>query len=135
MASSVEARVPFLDHRVVEFTTGLPSGFLIGRGETKRVLREAMVGVLPERTRVRVDKIGFQTAEERWLRQNPVLVADLLDHAIEALGGAVLPGAQDRLGRIQQGTEPFDYWVWRVISAGQWASRFAVTGVSTAGRG
>jgi asparagine synthase (glutamine-hydrolysing) len=127
MAHSIEARVPFLDHRVVELSTGLPSGFLIEQGETKRVLREAMRGILPEPTRVRVDKIGFQTAEERWVRGNPALVRQLVRSSVESLGGAITPGALSRLDRVLSGREPFDYWIWRVISAGAWAECYDVT--------
>jgi asparagine synthase (glutamine-hydrolysing) len=124
MAHSIEARVPFLDHRVVELSTGLPSSYLIAQGETKRVLREAMRGILPERTRVRVDKIGFQTAEERWVRENPALVHQLVRISLESLGGAITPGVLARLDRVISGREAFDYWIWRVISAGAWAERF-----------
>lgn len=126
MAHSIESRVPFLDHRVVEFTTSLPSEHLIAMGQTKRVLREAMRGVIPERTRTRVDKIGFQTAEERWVRSNPAVVRDLVQQSVDALGGAIRPGVLDRLDRVLAGREPFDYWIWRVISAGAWAQRFDV---------
>jgi asparagine synthase (glutamine-hydrolysing) len=126
MAHSVESRVPFLDHRVVEFTTSLPSGYLISAGQTKRVLREAMRGVLPERTRTRVDKIGFQTAEERWVRSNPALVRRLVRDSVDSLGGSVTPGALSRLERVLSGRDPYDYWIWRVISAGAWAERFDV---------
>jgi asparagine synthase (glutamine-hydrolysing) len=127
MAHSIEARVPFLDHRVVELSTGLPSKYLISDGETKRVLREAMRGILPEATRTRVDKIGFQTAEERWVRGNPVLVRALVRRSVECLSGAITPGALDRVDRVLSGREPFDYWIWRAISAGAWAERFDVT--------
>ena len=67
MAHSVESRVPFLDHRVVELSLGLPDEFKIGGGVTKRVLRAAMSGVLPDRIRDRVDKIGFETPESLWM--------------------------------------------------------------------
>ena len=60
MAHSIEARVPFLDHRVVEFAFRLPGSLKIKGVETKHVLREAMRGVLPEDIRARKDKIGFR---------------------------------------------------------------------------
>ncbi len=46
---------------------GLPDAFKIGGGVTKRVLRGAMSGVLPDRIRDRVDKIGFETPESLWI--------------------------------------------------------------------
>ena len=68
MAFSVEARVPFLDHRIVELLLTLPAEDKLHRGMTKVVLREAMDGVLPARIRSRTDKMGFVTPEDSWLR-------------------------------------------------------------------
>ena len=68
MAHSLEARLPFLDYRLVEFCLGLPEDYKLSDGWTKRVLREGMRGRLPERVRLRRDKLGFATAEETWMR-------------------------------------------------------------------
>ena len=68
MAHSIEARVPFLDYRLVEFVFSLPMVQLIKDGMTKRILREAMRGVLPEIVRSRMDKMGYVTPEDIWLR-------------------------------------------------------------------
>jgi asparagine synthase (glutamine-hydrolysing) len=68
MAFSVEARLPFLDHRLVEWLAGLPADCKLRQGVTKVVLREAMAGILPETVRLRSDKMGFVTPEDRWLR-------------------------------------------------------------------
>ncbi|MEI2717420.1 MAG: asparagine synthase (glutamine-hydrolyzing) [Candidatus Nanopelagicales bacterium] len=126
MAHSVEARVPFLDHRLVEFSTGLPSDFLLSEGITKRVLREALRGTIPEPIRTRIDKIGFETAEEQWIRAHSGQVRSLLDDSIESLGGALTPGVLTRYDNVIAGREPFDQWIWRCISAGTWARRFGV---------
>jgi asparagine synthase (glutamine-hydrolysing) len=127
MAHSVEARVPFLDHRLVQFVTGLPSGHLVGEGTTKRVLREAMRGVIPDPIRTRQDKIGFQTAEERWMRQDqPALVRALVARAVDAAGGILTPGTLTRAEDVLAGRRAFDPWVWRVVSTGAWLERFGV---------
>jgi asparagine synthase (glutamine-hydrolysing) len=68
MAFSVEARVPFLDYRLVEFAFSLPATVKIHNGYTKHVLRSAMVGVLPEKVRWRTGKLGFATPERSWQR-------------------------------------------------------------------
>ncbi len=68
MAHSIEARVPFLDYRLVEFVFSLPMDQFIQGGMTKVVLRKAMDGILPEKIRARKDKIGFATPEEIWFR-------------------------------------------------------------------
>lgn len=59
MAHSVEGRVPFLDHRLVEFAFRLPGDFKIRGADTKHILREGLAGVLPEKIRTRRDKVGF----------------------------------------------------------------------------
>jgi asparagine synthase (glutamine-hydrolysing) len=68
MAFSVEARVPFLDVRLVELAFSLPASLKIDRGTTKVVLREALRGIIPESVRTRTDKMGFVTPEGVWLR-------------------------------------------------------------------
>ena len=68
MAFSVESRVPFLDHRLVEWLIRLPPELKIRDGMTKAVLRDAMVGVLPDAVRLRPDKMGFVTPDDVWLR-------------------------------------------------------------------
>jgi len=67
MAHSIEARVPFLDYRLVEYAFSLPDEQKIKRGYTKAVLRNAMKDTLPENIRMRTDKMGFVTPERVWL--------------------------------------------------------------------
>lgn len=68
MFHSIEARTPFLDYRLVERTLSLDSTSVIKRGVTKHILRESMVGTLPEKIRLRQDKIGFGTPQDAWFR-------------------------------------------------------------------
>lgn len=68
MIFSLEARVPFLDYRLVEKTLATNSDKLINKGMTKHILREAMIGTLPEKIRLRKDKIGFGTPQDEWFR-------------------------------------------------------------------
>jgi asparagine synthase (glutamine-hydrolysing) len=68
MAFSVEARLPFLDYRLVEYLFSLPSEQKINEGVTKVVLRQALKGILPEEVRNRHDKMGFVTPEDVWFR-------------------------------------------------------------------
>jgi len=69
MAFSIESRVPFLDHRLVEFAFSLNDDDLIHKGETKRILRNSLRGILPDAIATRKDKKGFVTPGEiKWLR-------------------------------------------------------------------
>ena len=62
MAHSIEARVPFLDPRIVEFVFSLPEDWKIRGTKTKYILREAMRGILPDSIRTRTDKVGFRAS-------------------------------------------------------------------------
>jgi asparagine synthase (glutamine-hydrolysing) len=127
MAHSVESRLPFLDFRLVEFLMGLPAEFKLAGATTKRVLRTAMQGILPEKVRNRMDKMGFVTPEEIWIRQEgPDLFRAELRRAIEASQGVITSRALDRLEGVIAGREPFSFLIWRMISFGRWMERFAV---------
>lgn len=67
MAHSIEARVPFLDNDLVDFTLGIPSGLKFKDGESKYILKKAMRGLLPEGTLVR-RKQGFTPPDATWYR-------------------------------------------------------------------
>ena len=67
MAFAIEARVPFLDYRLVEHAVRLPDRLRIDRGVTKAVLRRAMDGRLPPEIQGRRDKLGFAAPQARWL--------------------------------------------------------------------
>ncbi|HEX5590053.1 MAG TPA: asparagine synthase (glutamine-hydrolyzing), partial [Candidatus Limnocylindrales bacterium] len=69
MAFSIEARVPFLDVRLVELTLRLPDRMKITSGMTKAVLRRAMAGRVPAEVLDRRDKVGFATPQLAWLSQ------------------------------------------------------------------
>lgn len=68
MRFSLEARVPFLDYRLVERTLATQSSLIIKNGMTKHILRQAMKGILPEAIRNRRDKVGFDTPQDKWFR-------------------------------------------------------------------
>lgn len=67
MAASIEARVPLLDHRIVEFALSLPPHYKLRRGRTKLILQRAMRGRLPEVVLNR-PKQGFSIPLKHWLR-------------------------------------------------------------------
>ncbi|ACS91070.1 Putative asparagine synthetase [Thermococcus sibiricus MM 739] len=68
MRWSIESRVPFCDHELVEYVLSLPAEAKIDKGITKKILREALRGILPEDIRTRTSKIGFATPDEDILR-------------------------------------------------------------------
>ena len=99
MATSIESRVPFLDHKLVEFAASLPDEWKLAGWTTKRVLREAMRGVLPPSILNR-PKMGFPVPFASWVRGpwNDVARDVLLDRRTR-LRGILDPAAVDRLLR------------------------------------
>lgn len=69
MAFSIESRVPFLDHRLVEWGLRLPTEQKLRGGVNKSILRRALSGIVPQPILNRRDKMGFGAPQERWLRE------------------------------------------------------------------
>lgn len=89
MAFSIESRVPFLDHRLVEFCLSLPEHMKMHRGISKRIMRHALKDLIPSSILNRRDKMGFGAPEKRWILETliPQFLRDIeADHfAIDAI--------------------------------------------------
>jgi asparagine synthase (glutamine-hydrolysing) len=126
MAHGLEARVPFLDFRLVELMFSAPAGQLIEGGLTKAVLRRALGDMLPPAVRDRVDKLGFVTPEARFMR------GALGDFALEVFasqsmrdrGWVDTVAARDRLHRHRRGELDAGFELWRALNLELWAQRF-----------
>lgn len=68
MASGVECRMPFMDYRIVEFVFSLDPRAKVGHGFTKRILRDAMRGIVPNETLDNRTKVGFNAPIVDWFR-------------------------------------------------------------------
>lgn len=77
MAHSVEARVPFLDNRLVELVAQVPARFKLQAGRSKVVLKQALRGLLPDDI-LRRRKQGFTPPDESWYRQDPAFIRGLI---------------------------------------------------------
>jgi asparagine synthase (glutamine-hydrolysing) len=74
MAFSIESRVPYLDHRLVEFCVNLPENIKIYDGWTKYIFRKSSENLLPADIIWRKEKLGFVTPERQWI---DVLIKEL----------------------------------------------------------
>jgi asparagine synthase (glutamine-hydrolysing) len=81
MAASLEVRVPFVDHRIVEFAAGLPADLKVHRLTTKYILKRAMAGTVPDRI-LGGKKRGFNVPLASWLTR------DLRDMVHDVLGAS-----------------------------------------------
>lgn len=91
MAHGVEARVPFLDHPLVEFAATIPADIKFKNGELKRLLKNVFAARLPEQIRNRKDKMGFPVPLNKWLKD----------------GGAAREFVGDILGSERARTRPY----------------------------
>jgi len=66
MAHGIEVRMPFMDWRIVTFSFGLQPDAKIGGGFTKRILRDSMYNIVPDKILKRVNKIGFNLPMIEW---------------------------------------------------------------------
>ncbi|MEO8074809.1 MAG: asparagine synthase (glutamine-hydrolyzing) [Acidobacteriota bacterium] len=97
MAASIESRVPFLDHRLVEFAAGLPARMKLRGFKTKWILREAVREILPPEILTR-KKMGFPVPFGLWMKGTWGDVArDVLLDPRSRQRGIIDPSAVDRL--------------------------------------
>lgn len=77
MLNGIEIRMPFMDYRLVSFVFGLPPKSKLGHGYSKRIIRDAMKGLLPEPIRTRTFKIGLNAPMIEWFSGDlATLIAD-----------------------------------------------------------
>ena len=126
MAFSIESRVPYLDVRLVEYVASLPLDQKIRNGVTKIILRNAVKGIIPESIRCRMDKIGFVTPEEVWMKETlrPFVLAVLSTDSFRARpywnADAVLKDYQAFL----DGGSAYSPEVWRIVCTELWLRKF-----------
>jgi len=125
MATSIESRVPFLDHTLVEFVAQLPDEWKLSGLTTKRVLREAMKGIVPDSILNR-PKMGFPVPFAAWTRGGWNQVArDILLDRTSRERGLLDPVAVDRLlrdhadGRTEGGDR-----IWTLVNLELWHRTF-----------
>jgi asparagine synthase (glutamine-hydrolysing) len=125
MSASIESRVPFLDHPLVEFAAALPERLKLSGFTTKRILREAVRGIVPDAILTR-PKMGFPVPFGAWAagRWNPVIGEVLLDRRSRERG--ILNAAavarlldEHRLG-IRRGGDV----IWALLNLELWCRTF-----------
>ena len=124
MATSVESRVPFLDHKLVEFTARMPDTMKLRGGTTKYVLRESMKGVLPERILSR-SKMGFPVPVGSWFRGKYKSVIDEYVLSERALSrGIFAPDFVRNLVSLHLAGEDHSERLWALLNFEMWLRRF-----------
>ena len=121
MAFSIESRVPFLDHRLVEFGFRLKSEDRIRNGVTKSILRDSMRGILPDEILNRSDKKGFTTPGAHWLRTDMHFLLEQNFSNLDFLDQRLL---RKLIKEFEGGNDKLAQLLWRVGGLGYWTSHF-----------
>ena len=129
MAFSLEARVPLLDHKVVQFGLSLPDHLKVNQGWSKFAVRQAMAGLMPDAVRLRKTKLGFAAPDHAWLS------GDLRGHISELLGSRLRAERYVDTAELQRwyqtqranhlSTEAF-LGLFRMLSLEMWMRAFAL---------
>jgi asparagine synthase (glutamine-hydrolysing) len=122
MAHGLESRVPFLDHKIVEFAASVPADIKFKDGELKRLLKVAFSESLPQKILKRRDKMGFPVPLAEW--SSGPLAADFKG-IFESLRDRDLPYLHTtKLDQILTGSEKFSRGSWALISLELWMEEF-----------
>jgi asparagine synthase (glutamine-hydrolysing) len=126
MAFSIEARVPFLDVRLVEYIASLPLDRKVRHGVTKHVLRRVIKGVIPESVRCRMDKMGFVTPEEVWMKGElrPHVLALFSSDSFRSRPYWDAKAVSDNYSAFLSGSSEYSPELFRIACAELWLRRF-----------
>jgi asparagine synthase (glutamine-hydrolysing) len=125
MAHSLETRLPFLDHRLVNYVLNLPISLKLNGGWTKYVLRRSIYE-LPDAIRWRRDKQGFIIPEELWLKKNfSPLINEIFNNSIlDKMNIISGKSFLEYYRRFQSGKAPIWYMdISRTLIAELWARK------------
>jgi len=125
MATSIESRVPFLDHKLVEFSCNLQERLKLRGRTTKDILRESMKGILPEQILSR-PKMGFPVPIGAWFRGAWRSVIDeyVLSERAMARGTFNSNVVREMVARHQAGRENHEERLWALVNFEIWQRQF-----------
>ena len=131
MAHSIEARVPYVDRRMVEFAFQLPDRYKIGEGQRKLILRKLGARHLPQEIVARVDRIGFGAPIHQWLIQEFKSELSALPDGPAFRDSISIEGSGMRrfIDGFLSGHHHDVGTIWRLYAVDQWARAYAVTGI------
>ncbi|MFH0830944.1 MAG: asparagine synthase (glutamine-hydrolyzing), partial [Parcubacteria group bacterium] len=125
MAFSVESRVPFLDHELVEFIFKLPMDQKIKRGWTRYVYRNALRGHMPEKNRLRRSKVGFTNPELGWLHSKSAQINEIFSSKSLAQRGLYRKDSVANAWQRWLKGAPGDGLIfWRILCTELWMRRY-----------
>lgn len=121
MSTSIEARVPFLDHQLVEFSLNIPQRFKVKGGEAKYLLKKAVGGWIPDEI-INRKKMGFGAPMSQWLRgEFGQRVANSFESSTLMRAGYFDRDFVRRLCREHRdGRSDFGLYIWALFNLTEW---------------
>ncbi len=134
MAHSLEARCPFLDHRVMELAARMPIGLKQSGGKGKRILLETFSNLLPASIQNR-PKMGFGVPLAHWFRNElrPLLHDTLLDSTARSRGYFQTETVERLISEHQSEKWDHSYRLWALIVFERWLRAFVDSEVPPTG--
>jgi asparagine synthase (glutamine-hydrolysing) len=125
MAASLEARMPFMDHKLAEYASALPDTFRVRGRITKWILRETMKRLLPPEILER-PKVGFRVPVNEWFR------GPMRDYLYDALTGPSSmtkayfhqPALTKALGEHVSGRQNHEKLLWSLLNLELWHRQY-----------
>ena len=125
MANSLEARSPFLDHKLIEFTASLPANYKVKGLVKKYILKKAVKGILPEQNLAR-KKMGFEVPVDKWLRADLKEDLEVGLFSKKSLGSKIFK--EDALKALHQrhlnGDRSLSRKLWALLMLEKWHEKF-----------
>jgi asparagine synthase (glutamine-hydrolysing) len=121
---SIEARVPFLHRHFFEYVASLPFDRKLRNGFTKYVFRLAMADILPDKVRLRRDKIGFETPERKWIEALRKRLVEFFSASRVCAGRYYDAEALLRLLSKRTFTNEEIHLIWRILNLEIWYNQF-----------
>jgi asparagine synthase (glutamine-hydrolysing) len=125
MASSLEARVPFLDHKLVEFAMGIPQHMKYQGGQTKRLLKLALKGKIPDRVLQRKKK-GFGVPVSEWMldRLGPVIEASIMGSRLRRRELFDYGYIKHLFDEQRSHSTNYSFFIWSLFNLALWYDRW-----------
>jgi asparagine synthase (glutamine-hydrolysing) len=121
MATSVEARVPYLDHKLVEFAMSIPSHLKYHDGETKYILKRALKGIIPDWV-LRREKKGFGVPINEWMldRLGGFVENALFNSALRRRELFDYSFVRRLLNEHRSGRTNYSFFLWSLLNLSLW---------------
>jgi asparagine synthase (glutamine-hydrolysing) len=127
MLFSIESRVPFLDHELVEAMMGLPEDVYYNYGLDKNPIREGLKDILPEKIYNRKTKLGFASSDDIWMRKNSKEIKSKLEAAVNYFREILDPQVLTEFDKYSEGKSGYNSIFFRILSLHAWAKATQVS--------